>query len=55
MFVATDEAIADSKLNLDALNKYRVGVIWGVSVSQVFGRYNRYVRVTAVALIINLF
>jgi len=30
--VASDEAIADSKLNLDALNKYRVGVIWGAGI-----------------------
>lgn len=30
--VASDEAIADSKLDLDALNKYRVGVIWGAGI-----------------------
>ncbi|WP_370390208.1 beta-ketoacyl-ACP synthase II [uncultured Winogradskyella sp.] len=30
--VATDEAIADSKLDLDSLNKYRVGVIWGAGI-----------------------
>lgn len=30
--VASDEAIAESKLNLDALNKYRVGVIWGAGI-----------------------
>lgn len=30
--VASDEAIADSKLNLDTLNKLRVGVIWGAGI-----------------------
>ncbi|RZN83822.1 MAG: beta-ketoacyl-[acyl-carrier-protein] synthase II [Winogradskyella sp.] len=30
--VASDEAIADAKLDLDALNKYRVGVIWGAGI-----------------------
>ncbi len=30
--VASDEAIADSKLDLDQLNKYRVGVIWGAGI-----------------------
>lgn len=30
--VASDEAIADSKLNLDAINKLRVGVIWGAGI-----------------------
>jgi len=30
--VAADEAIVDSKLDLDALNKYRVGVIWGAGI-----------------------
>ncbi|WP_411894064.1 beta-ketoacyl-ACP synthase II [Winogradskyella sp. A2] len=30
--VASDEAIADSKLDLDSLNKYRVGVIWGAGI-----------------------
>ncbi|MBO3115343.1 beta-ketoacyl-ACP synthase II [Winogradskyella sp. DF17] len=30
--VASDEAITDSKLNLDAINKYRVGVIWGAGI-----------------------
>ncbi len=30
--VASDEAIADSKLNLDKLDKYRVGVIWGAGI-----------------------
>lgn len=30
--VATEEAIADSKLDLDAINKYRVGVIWGAGI-----------------------
>jgi len=30
--VATDEAILDSGLDLDALNKYRVGVIWGAGI-----------------------
>jgi 3-oxoacyl-[acyl-carrier-protein] synthase II len=30
--VAADEAILDSKLDLDTLNKYRVGVIWGAGI-----------------------
>ncbi len=30
--VASDEAIADAKLDLDNLNKYRVGVIWGAGI-----------------------
>ena len=30
--VASDEAIIDSKLNLDAINKLRVGVIWGAGI-----------------------
>ena len=30
--VAADEAIADSKLDLDAINKMRVGVIWGAGI-----------------------
>ena len=30
--VASDEAIADSGLNLDKLNKFRVGVIWGAGI-----------------------
>ncbi|WP_111683304.1 beta-ketoacyl-ACP synthase II [Winogradskyella tangerina] len=30
--VASDEAIADSKLDLDTINKYRVGVIWGAGI-----------------------
>jgi 3-oxoacyl-[acyl-carrier-protein] synthase II len=30
--VASDEAIVDSKLDLDTLNKYRVGVIWGAGI-----------------------
>lgn len=30
--VAADEAIADSKLNLDTVNKLRVGVIWGAGI-----------------------
>ena len=30
--VASDEAIADSKLNLDEINKLRVGVIWGAGI-----------------------
>lgn len=30
--VASDEAIADAKLDLDAVNKYRVGVIWGAGI-----------------------
>ncbi len=30
--VASDEAIADSELDLDALDKFRVGVIWGAGI-----------------------
>ncbi|AXT18715.1 beta-ketoacyl-[acyl-carrier-protein] synthase II [Flavobacteriaceae bacterium AU392] len=30
--IASDEAIADSKLNLDEINKLRVGVIWGAGI-----------------------
>jgi 3-oxoacyl-[acyl-carrier-protein] synthase II len=30
--VASDEAIADSKLDLDKVNKLRVGVIWGAGI-----------------------
>lgn len=30
--VASDEAIADAKLNLDSINKLRVGVIWGAGI-----------------------
>ena len=30
--VASDEAIVDSKLNLDEVNKFRVGVIWGAGI-----------------------
>ncbi|MDC3260478.1 beta-ketoacyl-ACP synthase II [Winogradskyella sp.] len=30
--VASDEAIADANLDLDALDKYRVGVIWGAGI-----------------------
>lgn len=30
--VASDEAIADAKLNLDKVNKLRVGVIWGAGI-----------------------
>ncbi|WP_275315314.1 beta-ketoacyl-ACP synthase II [Tenacibaculum bernardetii] len=30
--VASDEAIVDSKLNLDEINKFRVGVIWGAGI-----------------------
>jgi len=30
--VASDEAIADSKLDLDVINKLRVGVIWGAGI-----------------------
>ncbi|MGE5942961.1 MAG: beta-ketoacyl-ACP synthase II [Flavobacteriales bacterium] len=30
--VAADEAIADAKLNLDEINKLRVGVIWGAGI-----------------------
>lgn len=30
--VASDEAILDSKLDLETLNKYRVGVIWGAGI-----------------------
>ena len=30
--IASDEAIADSELNLDKINKLRVGVIWGAGI-----------------------
>ena len=30
--VASDEAIADANLDLNSLNKYRVGVIWGAGI-----------------------
>lgn len=30
--VASDEAIADSKLDLEKINKFRVGVIWGAGI-----------------------
>ncbi|MEM9679199.1 MAG: beta-ketoacyl-ACP synthase II [Bacteroidota bacterium] len=30
--VASDEAIADANLDLDSLDKYRVGVIWGAGI-----------------------
>ncbi len=30
--VASDEAIADSELNLDKVDKFRVGVIWGAGI-----------------------
>ena len=30
--VASDEAIIDAKLNLDAVDKFRVGVIWGAGI-----------------------
>lgn len=30
--VASDEAIADAQLNLDTINKLRVGVIWGAGI-----------------------
>ena len=33
--VASDEAIADSKLNLDTIDKSRVGVIWGAGIGGI--------------------
>lgn len=30
--VASDEAIADAKINLDTIDKFRVGVIWGAGI-----------------------
>ena len=33
--VASDEAIADAKLDLDKLNKLRVGVIWGAGIGGI--------------------
>ncbi|OEK09583.1 beta-ketoacyl-[acyl-carrier-protein] synthase II [Flavivirga aquatica] len=33
--VAADEAIADAKLNLDSVNKLRVGVIWGAGIGGI--------------------
>ncbi len=33
--VASDEAVADSKIDLDTINKYRVGVIWGAGIGGI--------------------
>ena len=33
--VASDEAIIDAKLNLDSINKFRVGVIWGAGIGGI--------------------
>ena len=33
--VASDEAIIDAKLNLDNINKFRVGVIWGAGIGGI--------------------
>jgi 3-oxoacyl-[acyl-carrier-protein] synthase II len=33
--VASDEAIIDAKLNLDTINKFRVGVIWGAGIGGI--------------------
>ena len=33
--VASDEAIIDAKLDLDNLNKFRVGVIWGAGIGGI--------------------
>ena len=33
--VASDEAIIDAKLDLDTLNKFRVGVIWGAGIGGI--------------------
>ena len=33
--VASDEAIIDAKLNLDAVDKFRVGVIWGAGLGGI--------------------
>jgi len=33
--VASDEAIIDAKLNLDAVDKFRVGVIWGAGIGGI--------------------
>ena len=33
--VASDEAIIDAKLDLDAINKLRVGVIWGAGIGGI--------------------
>jgi len=33
--VASDEAIIDAKLNLDTINKLRVGVIWGAGIGGI--------------------
>ncbi|EDZ65188.1 hypothetical protein NOC27_3436, partial [Nitrosococcus oceani AFC27] len=30
--IASDEAIADSGINLDLVDKFRVGVIWGAGI-----------------------
>ena len=33
--VASDEAIIDAKLNLDKIDKFRVGVIWGAGIGGI--------------------
>ena len=33
--VASDEAIADAALDLDAIDKFRVGVIWGAGIGGI--------------------
>ncbi|MDG1778128.1 MAG: beta-ketoacyl-ACP synthase II [Flavobacteriaceae bacterium] len=33
--VASDEAIIDAKLNMDTINKFRVGVIWGAGIGGI--------------------
>ena len=33
--VASDEAIIDAKFNLDKIDKFRVGVIWGAELAEL--------------------
>ena len=33
--VASDEAIIDAKLDLDTIDKFRVGVIWGAGIGGI--------------------
>lgn len=42
--VTCEEAIKDSKLNLDAINKSRVGVIWGSGIGGITSFFNESVE-----------
>ena len=33
--VASDEAILDAKLNLETIDRFRVGVIWGAGIGGI--------------------